>query len=80
MQTQLHRVSDERNVGEQAAVSKLSHALHVQEKNFKEKSSNQWLELGDKCTRFFHLEATINASRKNISSMVINGSTVEDQD
>lgn len=72
--------SEERNSKELTTISKLAHALNVQEKFYKEKFRNQWLELGDMCTKFFHLEAYIKALRKNISSMMIDGTVVEDQD
>lgn len=56
---------------EDDATSEVSQALQLQESFYKEKSRNQWLQLGDRCTNFFHLEASIKASKKNISLMWI---------
>lgn len=42
------------------AQSQVSYALRVQATNYKEKSGNNWLELGDRCKHFFYLSARIS--------------------
>lgn len=58
-------------------VARMSQTLHLQESFYKEKAGNQQLQLGDRCTHFFHLETTIKAARKNISLMMIGDQMVE---
>lgn len=62
---------------ETIAIGRVSQALCIHEAFYKEKSMNQWLKLGDRCTHFFHILARINAARSNITSMVINNVVVE---
>lgn len=44
--------NDEKGGKEQVIVTKVTYALHVQVTFYKEKSGNQWLKLGDRCTKF----------------------------
>lgn len=78
-QIQILGENESRSEMEQNAVSKFSKALEVQEKFYKEKAGNQWLQLGDRCTKFFHLESSIKASKTFISSLLIDGDVVEDK-
>lgn len=73
-------MGDARKSREEEALAKVSRPLHLQESFYKEKASNNWLQLGDMCIKVFHLEASIKASRKNISAMMIDGMLIEDED
>lgn len=65
---------------EEEAISRVSKALHVQESFYKEKVGNKGLELGDRCTIFFYLEAAIKDSKKKITSLWSGDNLVEDED
>lgn len=45
-----------------------------------EKYSNQWLQIEDKSTHFFHVSVKINMARNNIYSMMMNDVLVDQED
>lgn len=72
-------MDDARRIRKEEAILKVEQALFIQEEFYKEKYGNQWLQLGDKSTNFFHLEASVAASQKQITHMMINDTMVEEE-